>query len=229
MQFMAMYPAALQPTLAFYDPLYWGLRNNWLPQTTSVSRSGYNERDLVDYGAMNFKFTAGFHYKITPGIEASWNTYWGTGTTVYTGADRYSLRNFQMAQHKLEVRHKNWFVRGYTTQENAGEAYQATALGRLMQEAFKPSSRPDGSGWYPEYTFAYFNYKNNIYNSGQTPSDLNAHQFARSIGDAGMPLPGSAAFETSKQKIKTTPIGQGGAKFLDKSDLWAAEGTSKYF
>ena len=220
----AMYPAALQPTLAFYDPLYWGLRNNWLPQTTSVSRTGYNEKDLVDYGTMNFKFTGGLHYKITPGIEASWNTYWGTGTTVYTGADRYSLRNFVMAQHKLEVRHKNWFVRGYTTQENAGEAYQATALGRLMQEAFKPSVRPDGSGWYPEYTFAYFNYKNNIFNIGQTPSDLNAHQFARSISDAGRPLPGTPAYETSKEHIRSTPIGQGGAKFLDRSDLWASEG-----
>jgi hypothetical protein len=220
----AMYPAALQPTLALYDPLYWGLRNNWLPQTTSVSRSGYNERDLVDYGALNFKFTAGLHYKITPGIEASWNSYWGTGTTVYTGADRYSLRNFVMAQHKLEVRHKNWFVRGYTTQENSGEAYQATALGRLMQEAFKPSVRPDGTGWYPEYTFNYFGYKNNVYNTGQTPSDLNAHQFARSASDAGMPLPGTSAFDNSKQAIRTTPIGQGGAKFLDKSDLWAAEG-----
>jgi hypothetical protein len=64
-----MYPAALQPTLALYDPLYWGLRNNWLPQTTSVSRTGYNERDLVDYGAMNFKFTAGLHYKITPVLK----------------------------------------------------------------------------------------------------------------------------------------------------------------
>jgi len=223
--YTTMYPAALKPTLDLYDPLYWGLRNSWLPQTTSVSRSGYNERDLVDYGAMNFKFTAGLHYKITPGIEASWNTYWGTGTTVYTGTDRYSLRNFKMAQHKLEIRHKNWFVRGYTTQENAGEAYQATALGRLMQEAFKPSARPDGSGWYPEYTFAYFNYKNNINNTpgGAASSELNAHQFARSISDAGMPLPGSTAFENSKQRIRTTPIGQGGAKFLDKSDLWAAE------
>jgi outer membrane receptor for ferrienterochelin and colicin len=215
----AMYPAALQPTLAQFDPLYWGLRNGWIAQTASVSRTGYNERDLVDYGTLNFKFTAGLHYKLTPGIEASWNTYWGTGTTVYTGADRYSLRNFVMAQHKLEVRHKNWFLRGYTTQENAGEAYQATALGRLMQEAFSPSTT-----WYPNYVFNYVGYKNGIYNSGQTPSDLNAHAFARAAVDAGRPLPGTTPFETLKRGIRTTAIGKGGAKFLDRSDLWASEG-----
>ncbi|HET6769811.1 MAG TPA: TonB-dependent receptor, partial [Chitinophagaceae bacterium] len=220
----AAYPAALQPTLSFFDPLYWGLRNGWIQQTANVSRTGYNERDLVDYGSLNFKFTAGLHYKITPGIEASWNTYWGTGTTVYTGADRYSLRDFIMAQHKLEVRHKNWFVRGYTTQENAGGAYQATALGRLMQEAFHPSIRPDGTGWYPTYLFNYVGYKNAVTNMGTTPSEANAHATARAAADVGRPLPGSAAFIASKNKISTTAIGKGGAKFLDRSDLWAAEG-----
>ena len=201
-----------------FVPINLGLNNNYITNQ-NVSRTGYNERDLVDYGAMNFKFTAGLHYKITPGIEASWNTYWGTGTTVYTGADRYSLRNFQMAQHKLEVRHKNWFVRGYTTQENAGEAYQATALGRLMQEAFKPST-----SWYPQYIATFSEYKRAVFNAGQTPSDFNAHATARAASDAGRPLPGSTAFENSKFTIRSTPIGQGGAKFLDKSDLWAAEG-----
>ena len=219
-----MYPAALQPSLMQFDPLYWGLRNNWIAPTSNVSRTGYNERDLVDYSALNFKFTAGLHYKITPGVEASWNTYWGTGTTVYTGADRYSLKDFIMAQHKLEVRHKNWFVRGYTTQENAGGAYQATALGRLMQEAFHPSVRPDGTGWYPTYVFAYTTYKNTLYNMGLTPSEANAHATARGVVDAGRPLPGTSAFDASKEKISTTPIGQGGAKFLDRSDLWATEG-----
>src|SRR6187399_770590 len=204
--------------MSAFVPINLGLNNNYITNQ-NVSRTGYNEKDLVDYGAQNFKFTVGLHYKITPGIEASWNTYWGTGTTVYTGADRYSLRNFIMAQHKLEIRHKNWFVRGYTTQENAGEAYQATALGRLMQEAFKPST-----SWYPQYIATFSEYKRAIFNAGQTPSDFNAHATARAASDAGRPLPGSDAFDASKTKIRTTPIGQGGAKFLDKSDLWAAEG-----
>ncbi len=215
--------AAARPTIDAMMPFYWGLRNNWYTDNQYVSRTGYNERDLVDYNALNFKFTAGLHYKITPGIEASWNTYWGTGTTVYTGADRYSLRNFVMAQHKLEVRHKNWFVRGYTTQENAGQAYQATALGRLMQEAFSPSV----TTWYPTYVQNYYTKMYGIdfaLSNIPTPSSLNAHEYARSVADANRPLPGSSAFETSKTNIKTTPIGQGGAKFLDRSDLWAAEG-----
>lgn len=208
------------PTINQMLPFYWGLRNNWYSDNQFVSRTGYNEKDLVDYSAMNFKFTAGLHYKITPGIEASWNTYWGTGTTVYTGADRYSLRNFIVAQHKLEIRHKNWFVRGYTTQENAGQAYQATALGRLMQEAFSPSA----STWYPTYVQNFYTKQWTDFATTNTASATNAHLFARSVADANRPLPGTAAFETSKTNIRTTAIGRGGAKFLDRSDLWAGEG-----
>ena len=211
--------AGLLPTVNQLLPFYWGLRQGWIPNQP-VSRTGYNERDLVDYGTLNFKFTAGLHYKITPGIEASWTTYWGTGTTVYTGADRYSLRNFKMAQHKLEIRHKNWFLRGYTTQENAGEAYQATALGRLMQEAYSPSA----TSWYPTYIGNFVGYKWNNFTAGNTPSDANAHAFARTAADVNRPLPGTIPFINSKEKIRTTAIGRGGSKFLDRSDLWAGEG-----
>lgn len=197
-------------------PFYWGLRNGWFPNQ-NVSRTGYEEKHLVDYNSLNFKFTTGLHYKITPGIEASWNTYWGTGTTVYTGADRYSLRNFKMAQHKLEFRHNFWFLRGYTTQENAGEAYNATVLGRLMQEAFRPST-----SWYPLYLANYEGYMESLYNSNTVPSNANAHTFARAAADAGRPLPGTTAFNLLKKQVRTTAIPQG-AKFLDQSDLYAVD------
>lgn len=213
--------AAALPTINQMLPFYWGLRNNWYQDNQFVSRTGYDEKYLVDYGAMNFKYTAALHYKITPGIEASWNTYWGTGTSVYTGQDRYSLRNFKVAQHKLEIRSKNWFLRGYTTQENAGEAYQATALAQLMNEAISPSA----SQWYPTYVQSYYTKRYTDFATGTaTPNSLTAHQYARSVADVNRPMPGSTAFETLKTKIRTTAIGSGGAKFLDKSDLWSAEG-----
>lgn len=216
--FIGSLPAALQPTVAQLAPFYFGLRNNWYPASQNVSRTGYAEKYLVDYNTLNAKATAGLFYNITPGIEASLNTYFGTGTTVYTGADRYSLKDLRIAQHKLEVRAKNWFVRGYTTQENAGGSYNATALASLINEAWKPSTT-----WYPQYVGAYAGYQLATYQAGGIPSAYNAHQYARSLADAGRLLPGTAQFDKTADSLKKQPIPRG-ALFLDRTDLWAAEG-----
>jgi hypothetical protein len=36
------------------------------------------------------------------------------------------LKDMKMGQYKLELNHKNWLLRGYTTQENAGESHNLT-------------------------------------------------------------------------------------------------------
>jgi outer membrane receptor protein involved in Fe transport len=206
-------------------PITWGfaLQNT---ANQNVSRTGYRERDIVDYNTQNFKSTLGLYYKLSSSVEASWNSYFGTGTTVYTGADRYSLRNLKMAQHKLELRSNNWFLRGYTTQENAGEAYQATALGRLINEANKPSFNPAslGTSWYPQYIFNYLGYKANaLALTGNVGNEYSAHLFARNAADAGRFVPGTAAFNNAMTTVKNRAI-PNGAKFLDRTDLWSAEG-----
>jgi outer membrane receptor protein involved in Fe transport len=237
-QYVQQYMAAtgMMPTQAQIDAFlgssanptqlyYRGLRDGLIPNQ-NVSRTGYKERDLVDYNTINFKVTAGVHYKITPGIEASWNTYFGTGTTVYTGADRYSLRNLKMAQHKLEFRANNWFLRGYTTQENAGDSYQATVLGRLINEAHKPSlNTADVAGsWYPQYIAAFLQHQYNaLGGTGVVGTNYSAHQFARNFADQGRFLPGTPQFNAASEQIKNRAI-PSGARFLDRSDLWAAEG-----
>ncbi|RYD86896.1 MAG: hypothetical protein EOP50_21675, partial [Sphingobacteriales bacterium] len=80
----------------------------------NVSRTGYMEKDVVDPTTVNFKLGGALHYKITPNLEAVAMGYWGTGNTVYTGSDRYSLRDLKMGQYKLELNSTNWFVRAYT-------------------------------------------------------------------------------------------------------------------
>ncbi|HRG22935.1 MAG TPA: TonB-dependent receptor [Chitinophagaceae bacterium] len=207
--------AAGQTAVQNMMPFYIGMNRGYFNKA-SVSRTGYAEQDLVDYNTINVKFSAGVHYKLSEKLEASINTYFGSGTTVYTSADRYSLKNLKMAQHKFELKHKNWFVRAYTTQENAGDSYNSSALGAFLNEAYRPSS-----AWFPLYigTFSEGRRLN-----GAAASDFTLHSAARASADAGRLIPGTARFDSAARIIKSTPIRRGGALFLDKSDLYAAEG-----
>lgn len=212
-------PAALRPTLINqYLPFYYGLRNpGILNSGTVVSRTGYEEKDLVDYDTKSLKTSTSLHYKLNSTVEAIAQLNWGTGTSVYTGTDRYSLRNFKIGQYKLELKGQDFFVRAYTTQERSGDAYNATILGTFINEAWKPSGGQ--TGWF-------FNYLTNYLGAnaaGQTPSA--AHLTARAAADAGRLVPGTSGFETAKAAITAKTIGPAnGAKFNDKTNLYHYEG-----
>ncbi|MBX2931131.1 MAG: TonB-dependent receptor [Chitinophagaceae bacterium] len=112
----------------------------------NVSRTGYNESQVINPMTTNFKFQGALHHKLTNNIEVIAAGFFGTGATVYTGSDRYSLQDMKMAQYKLELKHRNWFLRAYTTRENAGSSYNSTISTRLFNEAWKPSTV-----WYPQF------------------------------------------------------------------------------
>ena len=191
-----------------------------------VSRTGYDEKDVLNDNTVDVKLSGGLYYKLTESVEASLVGYWGTGNTVYTGSDRYSLKDLKIGQYKIEFKHKNWFARAYTTQENAGESYNGTITTRLFNEQWKPSST-----WYPEYAQGFLLSKVTPYvqalatSSPFSPTpDVNAHQSARSFSDKGRPEPGSTQFNSIFDKVRATPISEGGGLFLDKSDLYMVEG-----
>ena len=192
-----------------------------LPSTMPVSRTGYTERELIDPNTVNFKMGGSLNYKINSKTEAILSGFWGTGNSVYTGTDRYSLLDLKMGQAKLEVNSKNWLVRAYTTQENSGNSYNLTATTSYFNELWKPTQV-----WLPEYIAGYMNGR---VNGGLT--DQQAHIAARAFADRGRPVAGSAQFNQLYNFIKGVPIGKpapgapfGGGRFLDRSDLYAVEG-----
>ncbi|HEY5405961.1 MAG TPA: TonB-dependent receptor [Ginsengibacter sp.] len=195
----------------FYAPYI-----NAMPASIPVSRTGYNESDIVNPNTVDFKLSGAVSYKLSQKTSLNAEGYWGTGNTVYTGSDRYSLLNLKIAQYKIELVNTNWFLRAYTTQENAGDSYNATVTTRLVNEAWKPSG--GSGGWYAQYSFAYLNAKL----AGM--SDIAAHNAARAVADQGRPAPGSTEFKQLFDKVRSIPISQGGGKFIDKTDLYNVEG-----
>ncbi|CAL1518107.1 TonB-dependent receptor [Chitinophaga sp. MM2321] len=210
---------------------------------SSITRTGYNESDVVDYNTKNLKLNGALHYKIKENLEALIQGSYGSGTTVYTGADRYSLKDFNMAQYKVELKGSDFYVRLYTTQERSGDSYAGGTLASGINEAWKPSTQ-----WYPEYFGKYAEQSIGTFaaaygaakqggasdaaalaaaqatvNAGRS----NFNESARTTADMGRFLPGTAEFNTAADKIKNKAIpGDNtgvGAKFTDKTNLYQAE------
>ena len=211
---------------------------NFLTTPQFVSRTGYAEVDLLDPKTTNLKISGAVHYKISEKIEAQLMGYWATGNTVYTGDNRYSFKKIKLGQYKAELKHKNWFLRSYTTQEDAGEAYSVTISTQYLNEAWKPSFNPanvNGS-WYPQYFGAFATGAGQIFQSvmggGGSLSQaqaavLNAapqlHTAGRAFADQGRPAAGSTQFSQLYNQLRKIPIPNGGL-FLEKSQLWMTEG-----
>ncbi|MEO9210691.1 MAG: carboxypeptidase-like regulatory domain-containing protein, partial [Ginsengibacter sp.] len=110
----------LSDAAPFYKPYI-----NAMPTSIPVSRTGYLEKEVLNPNTVNAKLSGQISYKITPRTTLSVAGFWGTGNTVYTGSDRYSLLNLKIGQYKVELVNSNWFLRAYTTQEDAGESFNA--------------------------------------------------------------------------------------------------------
>jgi outer membrane receptor protein involved in Fe transport len=226
-QQIAAYWQGVNPTFAqalpFLIPTSGAPNNKYTGTygTQYVSRTGYNEKDLVDYNTYNVKLSGELRYKLSENIEAILMGNWGTGTTVYTGADRYSIKNLKMGQYKLEVKGKNWFVRGYTIQENSGDAYTATTAAVAINRAWKSDQL-----WFQQYTGVYGAAKLGILpgTGGAVLPDATAYGAARSIADSGRYLPGTPEYQNAFNNAKSKSIKDGGAKFLDETDMYHFEG-----
>ena len=187
--------------------------SNGTKRRIDVSRTGYTEKELLNPNTTNYKLTGSLHYKLTEKTELVGAAYFGTGNTIYTGSDRYSLKDFKIAQYKIELINKNWYLRGYTTQENSGQSYNATATARLFNETWKPSAT-----WYQQYAFRYLSDRMSGIDSTA------AHNNARAVADVGRPKAGTPALTNAFDAIRKTPISKGGGLLLDKSDLYVVEG-----
>lgn len=221
-------------------------------------RTGYWERDLVDYNSRNLKTNVAFHYKVRDSVEVILASSFGTGTTVYQGDNRYSLKDILFFQNRLELRKPDtYFLRLYATNEDAGKSYDAYFTALLLQRAVK--SDPD---WANDYYTKYRSFRNRItqYPGYPRSSDYPRYEdyiaainpfllenyydslvvfhnisraYADGVGSAASNkpflAPGTAAFDTAFAGITSRKsYAEGGSRFYDKSALYHAQGEYKF-
>ncbi len=183
-----------------------------------VSRTGYEEKSLVEYDIYSTKLSGALHYKITEGLEAIYQINYSQGVGNYTGSSRFCLKDFNLTQNRIELRGSRFFIRAYSTAEESTDAYNSRSLGQLINRTWVKDLSGNtvapnvaDATWFNRYTAAY---KGNV--NGVSAA---SHAAARAFADQGRLVPGTAEFETQKQKYIDTK-GLQGAGVLSNSKLY---------
>lgn len=155
------------------------------PGLGEIYRSGYREEDIADYDTRNTKANLGLYYKLKQDLILNYSLNYGNGTTIYQGDNRISLRGIQFIQNKIELKKENkFFLRFYTTHEDAGDSYDAVLTANIMSNI----SKLEGN-YYKDYAAFYRLNRNQLYDLGMPQqSDFSDSQpnIADFIGDDGM-------------------------------------------
>ncbi len=190
---------------------------NLLPNI-DISRTGYNETDLTESKVRNAKIDFSLHFKPWANdFEIIWQSKFGFGNSIYQGASRYNLNGFFMQQHKLELKGKNFFLRGYTINEDGGKSYDMTFTAININRIWKSDSQ-----WFADYGGAFgaatLGFVPGV---GTTPAE--AHAYARSVADTDRLIPGTQEFKDAFNKVIADPNVLSGSKLVDNSRIYHSD------
>ncbi len=179
-----------------------------------VSRTGYNEVDLTNYNAESVKADWGLYFRPwATDFEIQYVGKVGSGNTIYQGANRYNIKNFFLQQHKLEIKNDNFFIRGYFTEDKAGDSYDMVFTGININRAWKSDQ-----DWFGDYIATYAGIE--LSGNPQGLTTQQKHDAARAAADTGRFIPGTPEFQQAFNRITNDPNLSTGSRFQDNSKIY---------
>lgn len=177
-----------------------------------VARTGYKEKDVVDYSLQNIKADAGFYYNFSHQSTLSYAFHFAVLNNVYQRANRFRLQGYFLQQHGLQYQSKSLQARLYLNNENTGKSYNLRSMAENIDRSYKT-----GSIWYKDYETGF----NTAYQSGATVAA--AHQQARAFADAGRYEPGTSLFDQTLEKLQSINNWDEGAALRVQANFIQAE------
>lgn len=178
-----------------------------------VARTGYDEKDVVDYDLQNIKADGGIYYKLSSRSSISYLFHIAVLDNVYQRANRFRLQDYLVQQHGIQYQSPALQLKLYLNNENTGNSYNLRSMAENIDRNYKPDN-----AWYADYTSAF----NNAYNAGVALAQ--AHRQARAFADDGRYVPGAAAFNSVLDKLQQINNWDTGAALKVKASFIHAEG-----
>lgn len=179
----------------------------------AVARTGYDERDVVDYRLQTIKYDAALHYKLGAATELAYTYRGAVLDNVYQRSNRFRLQDYRLQQHALHLTGPVVQARAYLTTENTGKSYNLRSAAENLDRSYQPDAT-----WNRDYTTAW----NAATAAGQTVAQ--AHAAARAAADAGRLEPGTPAFRQRLGELQDINNWDRGAALRVQANMLHAEG-----
>ena len=177
-----------------------------------VARTGYLEKEVVDYSLQNIKADAGIYYKFHNKSIIAYTFHFALLDNVYQRSNRFRLQNYFLQQHAIQFQTPSLQAKLYFNNENTGKSYNLRSVAENIDRDYKPDTK-----WYQDYTTGF----NTAFTGGAAIAD--AHRQARVIADAGRYQPGTDAFNQTLEKLKNINNWDEGAALRVKAGFVQAE------
>ncbi len=177
-----------------------------------ISRTGYAEKELLDYSISNRKGDLSLFFRPSLNSELSYTYRVALLDNVYQRANRFRLQDYLVQQHGFRYQSPVITIRAYTNSEYTGNSYNL----RSMAENIDRSHRSD-KDWFALYSSAF---------ESVSATGLNAtaaHQHARQVADLGRYEPGTQPFQELLAKLQQVNNWDQGAALKVKARFYHGE------
>lgn len=177
-----------------------------------VARTGYYEKEVVDYSITNFKTDAAIHYSFSPERKIIYTYRFAALDNIYQRSNRFRLEDYRLQQHGIAFKSKAFQALAHLNLENTGKSYNARSMAENIDRHYKSDDQ-----WFSEYSSSF----HTAIGTGMSVSD--AHRHARKNSDEDRPAPGSEAFNNLTKALGDINNWDVGAALRVKAKMLHAE------
>jgi iron complex outermembrane receptor protein len=177
-----------------------------------VSRTGYAEKEVADYGLKNLKGDVSLFFRPKQHLELSYTFRAAHQNNIYQRTNRFRFEDYRTQQHALTFQSPKIQFRTYLTRENTGDSYNIRSMAENVDRSFKTDNQ-----WFSDFSRHY------LEASGAGLGVADAMNLARSLADQGRILPNTPEMDAKVADLRQINNWDFGAALRVQASLFHAE------